>query len=266
MQIHVFQTGRLIGNRTFLRGERWSSLLRRAESIEFPVLTYVIEHPDGLVAIDTGMGAGTRVPFTQRRFVPQPVITAADEIGPQMRARGLRTEDVRHVVLTHLDWDHAGGLRHFPQAEVFVHRPEHEFAGTLPGRMRYRPADWPQAFSPTVYDLADEPCGAFPQSRELVAGVRVVSLSGHSAGQVGVIVDEGGRQLFFVADHVLRQDWFLEDLAADRLLGLGIFFREQAIETSRRLARFVQERTTVLLPSHDAAAPARLAGLETVAV
>ena len=37
--------------------------------------------------------------------------------------RGLDPGKVRLVVLTHLDTDHTGGLRHFPRAEVLVHRP-----------------------------------------------------------------------------------------------------------------------------------------------
>lgn len=266
LRVHVIETGRLVANATFLRGEGWSSLLRRRQDYEFPAYSFVIEHPEGLIAIDTGLTSRARSPRPrmQRRFVPDPTIEC--EVGPAMRAVGLDPTDVRRVVLTHLDWDHAGGLAHFPNAEVLVHRPEHEFASTFFGRQRFEPVLWPRSFDPTVYDLDEEPFGPFPQSKPLTENgdVRLVPIPGHSPGQVGVIARSGDQRLFFTADHVLRQDWFLDDYARGRLLGLGVFFPELARQTSRRIHEFAEDVPTVLVPSHDADVPARLAAMESV--
>ena len=264
IRVNTIQTGGLIGNETFLRGERWSSLLRRRRDYEFPAYSFIVEHPDGLIAIDTGMPTRARSPRPrlQRRFVPDP--GPEHEIGPAMRAAGLDPAEVRTVILTHLDWDHAGGLGHFPQAEVLLHRPEHAFAQTAAGRWRYEPNLWPPGFTPTVYDLDPEPCGPFPASRTVTddGTVRIVPIPGHSIGQVGVIVRHHDVDLFFVADHVLRQDWFLSDYAAGRLVGLGHFHRAQARETSRRIHDLIDTAPTVLLPSHDDQVPGRLQELE----
>jgi N-acyl homoserine lactone hydrolase len=264
VRVHPIQTGRLVGNKTFLRGRGWSSLLRRREPVEFPVYSYIVEHPEGHIAIDTGLGAAVRVPRAQRRFVPCPIVGPTDEIGLQMRAKGLRAADVTTVVLTHLDWDHAGGVSAFPNAKVLVHRPEYEFASSALGRMRYQPRFWPPDFEPTLYDLDPEPHGPFPESKTLTAdgGIRLVPLPGHSIAQVGAIVQSNGCALLLAADHMLRQDWFVEDYRAGHLLGLGIFFPKLARETSRRIHRFAQDAPTVLLPAHDADAPARLAAME----
>jgi glyoxylase-like metal-dependent hydrolase (beta-lactamase superfamily II) len=270
MHVHVIQTGRLVGNQTVMRGEGWSSLLRRREPYEFPAYSYLVEHPEGHIAIDTGLSTRVRVRRAQRLMsVPSPVIEAGEEIGPQMRAKGLRIEDVRRVVLTHLDWDHAGGLEYFPDTEILVHRPEHEFASKLMGRLRYQPRLWPSWFDPKLYDLDPEPYGPFPASKALTdsGDVRLVPIPGHSIGQVGMIVETNGLALFFAADHVLRQDWFVEDYEAGRMLGLGaLFFPKLAAETSRRIHGFVEEVPTVFLPSHDAEAPARLAAIEPLKV
>jgi N-acyl homoserine lactone hydrolase len=268
MRVHVIQTGRLIGNKTFLRGSGWSSLLRRREPFDFPVYSYIVEHPDGHIAIDTGLGTTVRVPRAQRRFVPRPIARPEDEIALQMRAKGLRSEDVTTVVLTHLDWDHAGGIAAFPNAKVLVHRPEYEFASTVMGRMRYQPRLWPTDFEPTLYDLDPAPHGPFPESKTLTAdgGICLVPLPGHSIAQVGAIVQTNGHALFLAADHMLRQDWFVEDYRAGHLLGLGIFFPELARETSRRIHRFAQDTPTVLLPTHDAEAPGRLAAMQQLTV
>lgn len=266
MRVHVVPTGTLVGNRSFMRGASWSSLLKRYDPYEFPAYSYILEHDDGLIAVDTGMTSRARTPRPMRRMVPVPRATTADEVGPQMRRLGLDPADVRLVVLTHLDWDHAGGVGHFPNATVLVHRPEYEFASTLPGRLRYQPKLWPAGFDPELYDLDDEPLGPFPQSLTLTdrGDVRLVPIPGHSIAQVGVIARTNGTSLFFGADHMLRQDWFVEDYARDRLKQLGVFYPQAAVETSRRIHRFAEEQPTVLLPTHDAGAAHRLAASEAL--
>lgn len=268
MRVHVIQTGRLVGNKTFLRGQSWSSLLARREVYEFPAYCFIVEHPDGHIAIDTGMTSAARTPRIARRFVPTPIAEPTDEVGPQMRARGLDPSDVRLVVVSHLDWDHVGGVGHFPNAEVLVHRPEHDFASTFMGRMRYQPKLWPKGFDPTLYDLDPEPYGPFPASKTITdrGDVRLVPIPGHSIAQVAAIVQTKGVSLFFGADHMLRQDWFLEDLDEGRLVGLGLFFRDEAIQTSKRIQQFIADTPTILLPAHDAEAAQRLAAYEPLRV
>ena len=108
----------------------------------------------------------------------------------------------------------------------------------------------------------------FPESKTLTAdgGICLVPLPGHSIAQVGAIVQINGHALLLAADHMLRQDWFVEDYRAGQLLGLGIFFPELARQTSRRIHRFAQDTPTVLLPTHDADAPARLATMQQLIV
>jgi glyoxylase-like metal-dependent hydrolase (beta-lactamase superfamily II) len=266
VRVHVLATGRLVGNRTFLRAEGWSGLIRRPEPVEFPVLSYAVEHPEGLIVIDTGLAPGVRVARSQRRFAPTPVPGSRAGIADRIRAAGLDPADVRRVVITHLDWDHAGNLDAFPRAEVLVHRPEWRYAATAFGRARYQGARmWPAAFTPTLYDLDAAPCGPFPASRALTdrGDAWLVPIPGHSVAQVGVLLRTDAATLFFSADHSLRQDWLLEDLDAGRHVQLGIWFRRQAVETTGRIDRLLRDEPTVLLPAHDDDAPARLAALET---
>jgi N-acyl homoserine lactone hydrolase len=261
VKIHVFETGRLRNNQTFLRAQSWAGgLLRPRSDIEFPVYSFLVEHPEGLLAIDTGLGRRPHIPRWQRRFVPT-VVSGPVTMDDAMRQRGLDPAGVSRVIVTHLDWDHAGGVDRFPGAEILVHRPEYESAKSRRGAVRYETAAWPSGFSPTLYDLAPEAFGPFPASLTLTdrGDVRLVPLPGHTAGQVGVVVSTGDSTLLFSADHVLRQDWFLEDHAAGRLLGLGIFHPALARETSARLHRFVEDTHAVLLPSHDDEVPERLA-------
>jgi len=126
----------------------------------------------------------------------------------------LRPEDVRWVIPTHLDPDHAGGMGNFPDAKVLIHRPEYAFAATSIGKARFQARMlWPSGFNPTLYDLDPDAYGPFPRSKQLSdsGDVRVIPLPGHSVGQVGVVVEADGHALLFGGDHVLRQDWFVED-------------------------------------------------------
>ncbi len=265
LRVRVFETGSLTANGTFLRGEGLSSLFRKPKAITFPVLVYLIEHPEGPILVDTGLGRRVPELRTFRGFPPMPAGSSAD-IGPQLRHSGVDPGEVRLVVLTHLDWDHTGGLHHFPNAEVLVHRPELEFAQTRMGRWRYRPSLWPAGFAPSIYDLHDEPFGPFPASRTLTrAGdVRLVPIPGHSPGQVGVVYTAYETTLLFAADHMLRADWFDEDLEAGRSVMLGAFGKKAARDTTRRLKAFTEESSVLLLPSHDSGAADRLANLGAV--
>ena len=270
MRVHVIQAGRLVGNKAFMRGEGWSSLFHRREDFEFPAYVYIVEHPEGHLAIDTGMNTrGWPAPGPMSRFLPSPLIESEDEeIGPKMETQGLRPEDVRRVILTHLDPDHVGGIGHFPNAEFIVHRREHEFAWTFMGKLRQRPKEWPSGFDPKLYDLEPEPYGPFPESKSLTdsGDIRLVPTPGHTIGQVGVILRTNGVALFFAADHMLRQDWFLEDYEAGRIGNLGIVSPKRYTETNQRLHQFVEEVPTVLLPAHDSEAPGRLEAMEPLKI
>jgi N-acyl homoserine lactone hydrolase len=262
MRVHVLETGRLRANETFLRADGWApAILRRRADVEFPIYSFVVEHPEGTFAIDAGLGARVQVARWQQRCVPS-VLDGPVPIDVAMRARGLDPAAVSRVILTHLDWDHAGGVGRLPGAEVLVHRAEYAAATGRMGAIRYKRELWPPAFAPTLFELDGEAWGPFGRTRALTrrGDVRLVGLPGHSAGQVGVVLHAHDSVLLFAADHMLRRDWFLEDYDAGRLLGLGIFHPQQARETSRRVRRLLDEMDAILLPSHDGDVPARLAG------
>ena len=188
-------------------------------------------------------------------------MTPEDEIGPQLRRIGLQPSDVRWVLPTHLHMDHAGGLRHFPDAQILVHRPEYDFARSRRGRFPpiYMTRFWPEWFAPTIYDLEARPFGPFPESYALTerGDVTTVPIPGHSIGQVAVIVKREDTYLFFSGDHRYRQDWFEEELGSGRRTHADLW-RRKSRETQQRIVRFVRDFPTVYLPAHDSDAPRRL--------
>lgn len=173
----------------------------------------------GVVLIDTGFGRadcadpGGRLgrPFvalTGPRLEPTTPVIA------QLDALGIAASDVRHVLMTHLDLDHSGGLPDFPHATVHVHQRELDAAtrrATASHRGRYLPvhmAHQPK-WSPLAAlrsDAADVrggfALGAIPG---LPAAFRHVELPGHSPGHSGFLIAlTGGSALLHVGDAILE--------------------------------------------------------------
>jgi glyoxylase-like metal-dependent hydrolase (beta-lactamase superfamily II) len=116
-----------------------------------PVVSHIllIETSNGLVLVDTGYGLDD-IADPARRIGParhflRPALNPAETAARQVERLGFRRNDVRHIILTHLDLDHAGGLSDFPHAQVHVTTAEAAGAIRSPSRrerMRYRPAQW----------------------------------------------------------------------------------------------------------------------------
>jgi N-acyl homoserine lactone hydrolase len=184
------------------------------------------------------------------------------EIGPQLENLGIRPRDVRWVVLTHLHTDHAGGLHHFPDAEIVVSRTELEYAAGLRGRLRgYPNRRLPAWFDPTAIDLPPVPFGRFPASLPLTAAgdVTLVPVPGHSPGQLGVVVDDGAHSVFLAGDSSYTQDAMLDGVAD----GVGADEDAERL-THARIRDYAAAVPTVYLPTHDPDTAARLAARQTV--
>lgn len=253
MAVRAIQTGRLTGNETLWRSGSLRSLPRRRQDITFPATFFVVERPSGPVAIDTGTDSRASTPRALRRIVPKSAAKPEDEAGPRMAGAGLEASAIQTVLVTHLDWDHVGGVRHFPDATVHVHRVEHEWATSRRGRPRTLPDLWPESFRPRLFDLDPEPYGPFARSATVpgVDGVRIVPLPGHTPGQVGFVVDDVDRRLLFCGDHMLRVDWFEENFAAGRKRALLEFGGRTGTDTSERVHALAEQSDVVVIPSHD---------------
>jgi glyoxylase-like metal-dependent hydrolase (beta-lactamase superfamily II) len=165
---------------------------------------------DGLVLIDSGFGTrdieGHTGIATPLRLLLGPRFELAETAHAQVRALGFAPEDVRHIVVTHLDLDHAGGLPDFPWAKVHLHAREHAAAmtrATLPERQRYLTAHWQHGPDWQVYAEDGDTWRGLPaiaRLRGLDADIGLLPMHGHSRGHSAVLVRAGDRWLVHAGD------------------------------------------------------------------
>lgn len=200
-----------------------------------------------LALVDTGIGLRDVHRPVER--LGQPLIDAAgfqftesDTAARRIEALGLNVEDVGHVVLTHADPDHTGGLADFPDA--LVHISEEELARVSSGHWRYVPAHFDHG--PRWKPLGQSARRWFGlEARTVETGftseVLLVPLFGHTLGHCGVAVQQGDRWVLHVGDaYYLKAELTADDhpvslLAAQRADDDGK--RRTSLAELRRLVR-----------------------------
>ncbi|MEV4313363.1 MBL fold metallo-hydrolase [Actinocrispum sp. NPDC049592] len=177
-----------------------------------PLVCHVllVETANGLVLVDTGYGLldianpGHRL-GPARAFV-RPVLDPSEAAVNQVARLGYSPQDVRHILLTHLDMDHAGGLADFPHAQVHVSAGE--LASALAGRtlgekLRYRTAQFAHGPRFIAHEPTGEPWLGFPAAQQLAdidPRIVMIPLPGHTRGHVAYAVQTDGRWLFHAGD------------------------------------------------------------------
>ena len=270
MKIHAIQTGTVAIKTRQVEGvgrgarRQLNMFLDRQWTEPLPIYAFAIEHPEGVIVVDTGENARAASdpdyfpswhPFF--RFGLREWVAPEEEIGPQLDQLGIARGDVRWVVLTHMHTDHAGGLHHFPDHEILVSRTDLALSSGRLGRLRGYPNDhYPSWFDPKVVDLSPTPYGPFPESLELTAAgdVTIVPLPGHTPGQIGLVVEEDDHLVLFAGDSSYNEDLMLRGVVDGPSPDDAV-----AQRTHERIRALAAERPTVYLVAHDHETGARLA-------
>lgn len=251
-------------------GGRWINggdpLCQRARLVCHVLL---VETSDGLVLVDTGLGltdVNGRGPARLRQLrLLGAALHERETAVRQVAALGYSPDEVRHVVLTHLDLDHAGGLADFPRAQVHVLAREHEAAmlrQTFLERRRYWPEQW--AHRPRwVLHHPDEGERWFGfacarQIQGLPPELLLIPLAGHTRGHAGVAVETPAGWLLHAGDAYFhygqvnpREPWCTPGLLAfQRLMAWDDRARARNVERLCQLQREHGEAVRVF-SAHD---------------
>lgn len=155
------------------------------------VYAYLVITRSDVLLIDTGVGEGS--PYIERKFAPH-----RTPIAEELARFGLQMADVNIIVNSHLHFDHCGGNRLFPNAEIFVQSAEWSIAHTT----GYTVTQWCDYGSARINTISGD--------REISAGIRLLSSPGHTPGHQSVLVetDDGNflvaAQAAYTADEYKR--------------------------------------------------------------
>ncbi|MCX2729735.1 MBL fold metallo-hydrolase [Saccharopolyspora sp. NFXS83] len=181
-------------------------------SLIAPLICHVllIEIEGGLTLVDTGFGLQDIAAPAQRlgmiRHLNRPALAPEETAAHQVERLGFSRNDVRHIVLTHFDSDHIGGLSDFPDAQV--HLTADEAAGALrpssgQERSRYRSAQWAHRPNLVEHRPDGEAWRGFAAAKELTGispGIVLIALPGHTRGHAAVAVDAGEHWVLHAGD------------------------------------------------------------------
>lgn len=166
----------------------------------------------GLILVDSGFGLQDLINPAERYGVLFSSVWARPGRDPdlaavnQIKRLGLNPSDVRHIILTHMDLDHVGGLADFPDAKVHVHETEYANAMSPDGfiaRLRYHVATSLRPGNLAVYNSFPETWRGLsvtrplPESREKIF---LLPLPGHTNGHCAVVAECGGQWLAHAGD------------------------------------------------------------------
>jgi len=162
--------------------------------VEGGITCILVETNDGLVLLDTGLGTNDYLhPGRLMRFFTGAMRSPRDVNETavyQIQRLGYHPSDVRHIIMTHLHLDHAGGLPDFPHAKVHIYQPEHQHIYNNRLSWEYVPAHWVHEPDWVVHQLSGESWYDFDaiQLESFTPEIWMVPLTGHTVGHSGVAI------------------------------------------------------------------------------
>jgi glyoxylase-like metal-dependent hydrolase (beta-lactamase superfamily II) len=239
--------------------------------VEVPISAYVLEHRDGLVLFDAGMDPAigsdpNYVSSAIGRFLLHRIfrlhIGPDDTLQKKLEALGFAPADVRKAVISHLHFDHIGGIALVPQADLLVSDDEwRQLSGPHPERdwilrehIELPGAKWRQIeFAPTDDPLLAPFGGCYDVMGD--GSMTLLPTPGHTPGSMSMLVrSEGLPPLLLVGDLTYDVNLLMKDQVP------GVYTDKAQLKSSFAKVRGLKEQLPdlVILASHDPAAAGAL--------
>ena len=269
MKLHVLHCGYIqldesaaFGNRINLKNTAKQLLTPDSRRLTLPVSCYLIEHPRGLMLVDTGLSreispagvydakAVAAILSPQLAAFYHPYVPTDMTAAEQLNSMGIRPEDLKLIVLTHLDADHVMGLRSLRGAKkILLPEDEYFWSCRTVYKMRQPWKLW-MGENITREFYRGSPLGPNRWAIDVFGdeSLQLVNVPGHTDGQAAILVRNGGRFVILAADAAFSPRNWREEITP----GYG-FDRRQQLKSLHWLAGMEKEHGCVqILCSHDA--------------
>ncbi len=258
IKIHIFHTGEVCVAPDLPFGGDHSNAIKasgvfgkKEDRLWLPVSAYLIEHPKGKFLVDTGWARemspeGTFDKKAQIRSLGSRMLYEVNQgriglgqcIDEQLLEMGIKDTDLDAVLITHLDCDHANGLKQVKGARKFmVSADEVRFANKITNKIRYYKGWW-EGIPLTAFEWNDTQ-GPVGRSFDLLGdgSIELINIPGHADGLFAVKVknEEGKFVLLFSDGGYARKSWedmITSGIAADKSMQKQSlqWIREQSLD------------------------------------
>ena len=259
--VHAIQAGgqRLDGGAMFgvVPKPLWEKRIPADERnrIQLGMRCLLVEHPSGLILIDTGGGNKENEKFKDIYGLENEGTDGATMLEDGLKEIGVARTDIALVINTHLHFDHAGGNTRtredgtleitFPNATYIVRRGEYDYA--MHTNERTAASYFERNFAPLE---KAEKLELVAREKTIVKGIRVVPTPGHTPFHQSVLIESGGERAFYLGDIVPTH----AHLPLPWIMGYDVE-PLVTLETKRRILKQAVDENWLLIFEHDATVP-----------
>ena len=259
--IHAIQAGgqKLDGGAMFgvVPKPLWEKRIPADERNRIPLgmRCLLIEHPSGLVLIDTGAGNKEDEKFKTIYGLENEGADGATMLEDGLKQIGVAPTDISLVINTHLHFDHAGGNTRtagdgsleisFPNATYIIKRGEFEYATHT--NERTAASYFERNYVPLV---AADKVEFVSREKEIVKGVKVIPTPGHTPFHQSILIESAGERGFYLGDLAPTH----AHLPLPWIMGYDVE-PLVTLETKRRILKQAVDENWLLIFEHDATIP-----------
>jgi N-acyl homoserine lactone hydrolase len=240
MRMHVLSGGRLRMRRSI-----YFPGTDPAETIEMPVSSILLKHPQGNVLFDTGchpdVGVNPEARWGSLVRVMTPIMQPNDNVLESLKRIGHSPDDIDVVVCSHLHPDHCGCNQFFRKAKFFIHERELAAAQAPEAeKVGYFRADWDHAV--TIEPVKTE-TDVFGDE-----AIQLIHLPGHTPGTMGALVRLQRDGMFLLAADSLSLRANLDQ----NIVPKNTWDREECLRSFDRIREIERGGATVICGHDDA--------------
>jgi len=236
--------GQLLSKINFLIDKDWTE--------EMPILVWVIDHPEGVIVIDTGENANVTQPdyFKEEGFILESInknsfkfnVSPEEEVGNQLKRLGYEQKNISKVILTHLHLDHFDGLSFFDETPILVHKKEWEKPSFA------LPSLYPEWFIPQKVKLYENKTLEFESSTSITESkeILLIHTPGHTYGHCSVLIKTKDIDYLLAGDVTYNQTQLIKNVNS----GGHVNFKKSK-NTFNAIKKYSKRKHLIYLPSHD---------------